>query len=190
MLTGQTPAVHFITKQRFRMKSRGHVERLVIVIRILQRYEARCWIGTKRLQEIRKAGAAKASDYIPAFDAYVTRILRYLGKSLNLGKYVVSWLLHGSSDRKGPSVEIDFWIVDVVPVYIGNLLNCVSSESAQVDAKWPERNSFAEVQSLKPSPVLSSGSRSLGMVNAPNATTGASFSNSRRVTLLNLRLPI
>src|SRR5260370_718635 len=73
---------------------------------------------------------------------------------------------------------------------MGNLLKGVSSESANVDAKWPERKSVAEAQSLKPSPAFRSGIRSFGIANAPSATTGASFNNSRRLMLLNLRLSI
>src|SRR5437660_6448243 len=73
---------------------------------------------------------------------------------------------------------------------MGNLLKGVSSESANVDARWPERKSPAEAQSLKPSPALRSGIRSFGTANAPRATTGASFNNSRRLMLLNLRLSI
>src|SRR6266568_5532810 len=71
---------------------------------------------------------------------------------------------------------------------MGNLLKGVSSESANVVARCPERKSLAEAQSLNPSPALRSGFCSCGMANAPNATTGASFSNSRRFMLLNLRL--
>src|SRR5436309_15119102 len=71
---------------------------------------------------------------------------------------------------------------------MGNLLKGVSSESAKVGARWPERKSFEEAQSLKPSPVLRRGFCNFGIANAPSATTGASFSNSRRLMLLNLRL--
>src|SRR5947209_19496268 len=73
---------------------------------------------------------------------------------------------------------------------MGNLLKGVSSESANVDARWPERKSLAEDQSLKPSPALRSGIRSSGTAKAPNATTGASLNNSRRLMLLNLRLSV
>src|ERR1700730_7540418 len=73
---------------------------------------------------------------------------------------------------------------------MGNLLKGVSSESINVGARWPERKSFAEAQSLNPSPVLRSGFCSFGMANAPSATTGANFSNSRRLMLLNFRLSI
>src|SRR6266849_8184070 len=73
---------------------------------------------------------------------------------------------------------------------MGNLLKGVSSESANVDARWPERKSLAEAQSLKPRPALRSGIRSFGTANAPSATTGASFNNSRRLLLLNLRLSV
>src|SRR5438445_9868580 len=73
---------------------------------------------------------------------------------------------------------------------MGNFLKGVSSESANVDAKWPERKSLAEAQSLKSSPALRSGVRSFGIANAPRATTGVSFNHSRRLRLLNLRLSI
>ena len=70
---------------------------------------------------------------------------------------------------------------------MGNFSNGATSESAKVVARCRERNSRADAQSLKPRPVLSSGSRRGGMANAPTANTGASFNNSRRVTFLNLR---
>src|SRR5208282_5699220 len=73
---------------------------------------------------------------------------------------------------------------------MGNLSKGVSSDSSNVGAKWPERKSRAEAQSLKPSPPLSSGVCSCGMAKAPSATTGVSFNNSRRLMVLNLRLSV
>src|SRR5215471_1304298 len=70
---------------------------------------------------------------------------------------------------------------------MGNLSKGVRSESRKIGAKWPERNSLAEAQSLKPSPALRSGFWSRGIAKAPNASTGVSFSNSRRFRALNLR---
>src|SRR5215472_11033437 len=68
---------------------------------------------------------------------------------------------------------------------IGNLSKGVSSESANVVARWPSRKSLSEAQSLKPRPILSSGLRSAGIAKAPKATTGVSFSNWRRFIRLN-----
>src|SRR5215831_1262033 len=70
---------------------------------------------------------------------------------------------------------------------MGNLSKGVTSESVNVDARCPDRNSLAEAQSLKPSPALSRGPCSLGIANAPSAITGVSLSNSPRVTDLNSR---
>src|SRR5215469_714915 len=70
---------------------------------------------------------------------------------------------------------------------MGNFANGVRSESENVVAKCPERNITLEAQSLNPSPARSNGFWTAGMANAPNATTGVSFSSSRRFMLLNLR---
>jgi DMSO/TMAO reductase YedYZ molybdopterin-dependent catalytic subunit len=48
-----------------------------------------------------------------------------------------------------------------------------------VGARCAERHSFAEAQSMEPSPTLRSGACTRGMANAPRAATGVSFSNSR-----------
>src|SRR5579863_9077223 len=71
---------------------------------------------------------------------------------------------------------------------MGNLAKGVRSESANVGAKWPERNNLADAQSLKPRPALRSGFCSRGMAKAPSTTAGVSFNNSRRLMVLNLRL--
>src|SRR5580704_2745186 len=73
---------------------------------------------------------------------------------------------------------------------MGNLLNGVSSESENVGARWPLRNSLADAQSLKPSPAFNNGACSLGIANAPSATSGVSFSSSRRFMARNLRLSV
>src|SRR5579863_580667 len=73
---------------------------------------------------------------------------------------------------------------------MGNLAKGVRSESANVGAKWPERNSLADAQSLKPRPALRSGFCSRGMTKAPSTTAGVSFNNSRRLMVLNLRLSV
>src|SRR5262249_31355574 len=73
---------------------------------------------------------------------------------------------------------------------MGNLSKGVRSESGRVGARCAERESFAEAQSLNPSPALRSAACSLGMVNAPRATTGVSFNNSRRLRALNLRTSV
>src|SRR5215469_2634227 len=73
---------------------------------------------------------------------------------------------------------------------MGNLSKGVSSESANVGARWVERNMPFAAQSLKPRPALSNGFRSAGTAKAPTAATGASFNSSRRVRLLNLRCSI
>src|SRR5579864_2216365 len=73
---------------------------------------------------------------------------------------------------------------------MGNLAKGVRSESANVGAKWPERNNLADAQSLKPRPALRSGFCSRGMAKAPSTTTGVSFNNSRRLMDLNLRLSV
>src|SRR5206468_5764274 len=64
-----------------------------------------------------------------------------------------------------------------------------TSASANVGARWPRRKRTPEAQSLNPRPALSNGVCSGGIANAPSATTGVSFSNSRRLIFLNfLRL--
>src|SRR5579864_423246 len=73
---------------------------------------------------------------------------------------------------------------------MGNLAKGVRSESANVGAKWPERNNLADAKSLKPRPALRSGFCSRGMAKAPSTTTGVSFNNSRRLMDLNLRLSV
>src|SRR5579863_513269 len=73
---------------------------------------------------------------------------------------------------------------------MGNLAKGVRSESANVGAKWPERNNRADAQSLKPRPALRSGFCSCGMAKAPSTTAGVSFNNSRRLMVLNLRLSV
>src|SRR5580704_7778408 len=73
---------------------------------------------------------------------------------------------------------------------MGNLAKGVRSESANVGAKWPERNNLADAQSLKPRPALRSGFCSRGMAKAPSTTAGVSFNNSRRLIVLNLRLSV
>src|SRR5258708_18253107 len=71
-----------------------------------------------------------------------------------------------------------------------NFSKGVSSELANVGAKWPERKSLAEAQSLKPSPVFRRFCCTFGIAKAPRASTGVSFSNSRRLILLNFRLSV
>src|SRR5580700_179822 len=73
---------------------------------------------------------------------------------------------------------------------MGKLAKGVRSESANVGAKWPERNNLADAQSLKPRPALRSGFCSRGMAKAPSTTAGVSFNNSRRLMVLNLRLSV
>ena len=62
--------------------------------------------------------------------------------------------------------------------------------SANVGARWAVRNIFSDTQSLKPSPAFKSGFCSAGIANAPNARTGVSFNNSRRLMRLNCLSPI
>src|SRR5207245_90095 len=52
------------------------------------------------------------------------------------------------------------------------------------------QNIREDAQSLKASPVLSSGFWSFGMAKAPSASTGLSFSSSRRFIRLNCRLSV
>src|SRR5713226_10316396 len=73
---------------------------------------------------------------------------------------------------------------------MGNFSGGVRSESAQVVARCPERNSRAEAQSLKPRPCFNSGFRKPGVANAPSAIIGVSLSSSRRFTCLNFRSSI
>src|SRR5208337_829398 len=73
---------------------------------------------------------------------------------------------------------------------MGNLLNGATSESANVGARWPVRNIFADAQSLNPRPARNSDFWNGGMAKAPSARTGVSFSNSRRLMRLNLRLSV
>src|SRR5882724_12232610 len=73
---------------------------------------------------------------------------------------------------------------------MGNFSKEVRSASANVGAKRPERNSLADIQSLKARPPLRSGFCSGGMAKAPSTTTGVSFNNSRRLIVLNLRLSV
>src|SRR6516225_7663890 len=73
---------------------------------------------------------------------------------------------------------------------MGNFAKGATSESENVVAWWPGRNNLPETQSLKPKPAFSRGSWNLGRANAPSATSGVSFSNSRRFMLLNLRSSI
>src|SRR5207302_4219719 len=70
---------------------------------------------------------------------------------------------------------------------MGNRSKGVRSESRNVGARCPERNSFAEDQSLKSSPALRSGFCSPAIANEPKATIGVSLSSSRRLRALNLR---
>src|ERR1022692_2127180 len=64
---------------------------------------------------------------------------------------------------------------------MGNFAGGVRSALSKVGARCPVRNSPAEAQSLNPRPFFSKPSCSLGTANAPSASTGASFSNSRRL---------
>src|SRR5713226_4363900 len=73
---------------------------------------------------------------------------------------------------------------------MGNFSKGVRSMSANVGAKWPERNSLADIQSLTARPPLRSGFCSGGTAKAPSTTTGVSFNNSRRLIVLNLRLSV
>src|SRR5438132_1318392 len=73
---------------------------------------------------------------------------------------------------------------------MGNLSKGVRSAVANVGARWRDRKSLAEAQSLKARPVLSRGACNFGMAKAPRATIGVSFKSSRRLMLLNLRLSI
>src|SRR5438445_13217385 len=68
-----------------------------------------------------------------------------------------------------------------------NLLKGVRADSGKVGARWPVRKSLAEAQSLKASPDFNRGFCNFGMAKAPSASTGVSFSNSRRFIALNLR---
>src|SRR5438105_1528332 len=70
---------------------------------------------------------------------------------------------------------------------MGNRSKGVRWESRNVGARCPERNSFAEAQSLKSSPALRSGFCSPAIANEPKATIGVSLSSSRRLRALNLR---
>src|ERR1700676_5646730 len=98
MLASQWLAVHFITEKRVWMQGRGHIERLVIIVGAFHRYVARRSVRPNHRQEVGKACAGEAADYVPTFDAHMTRVLSDLRKSLNLGQCVVSWLLHGPGD--------------------------------------------------------------------------------------------
>src|SRR5712691_1829448 len=98
------------------MHGRGHIQRLVIVIRTLDGDKASRRVRSDHLQEIRKTYAAKAADHVPTFYADVTRVLPNLGQRLKLRQRVLSRLLHRAANRKCPPVKVNLWIVYVVVV--------------------------------------------------------------------------
>ncbi len=185
----QRLAVHFVAEQRLRMHGGRHVERLVIVICAFDGHEAGGRISADHLEEIGEARAAEPANHVPSLDANMPCVLRTLGQGLNLRESVLSRLLYRARHRESPLVEIHLGVIDVVVVN-RELIERVSSESANVGAKWPERKSLAEAQSLKPRPPLRSGFCNCGMAKAPSAITGVSFNNSRRLMVLNLRLSV
>ena len=84
MLAGKRTIVHFVAQQRLRMHRRRHVERFVIVIRASDSNEPRVGVGSNHTEKIRQSRPAKAADDVPAFYAYVLRILADNGQRLNL----------------------------------------------------------------------------------------------------------
>src|ERR1700681_3807973 len=116
MLASQWLAVHFITEKSLRMQGRGHIERLVIIVGAFHRYVARRSVRPNHRQEVGKACAGEAADYVPTFDAHMTRVLSDLRKTLDLGQRVVPGLLHRSANSQVPLGEIDSRILDVVAI--------------------------------------------------------------------------
>src|SRR5437870_9135324 len=93
------------------MHGRGHIQRLVIVIRTLDGDKASRRVRSDHLQEIGETYAAKAADHVPTFYADVTRVLPNLGQRLNLCQRVLSRLLHRTANRECPPVNVNLWIV-------------------------------------------------------------------------------
>src|SRR2546428_8201689 len=189
MLTCERLIVHFVAQQTLRVPGRRHVQRFVVIIRTLDGDKSRRGIAPDQLQKIRQPRPAKAPDNVPSLDANMPRVLPEFGQRLDLRQRVVSRLLHCAANGEGPIVEIHSGIVDVIAID-RKPAKGVSSESSKVRAKWPERKSRAEAQSLKASPVLSSGICSFGMAKAPSASTGLSLSSSRRFMRLNCLLSV
>src|SRR3981081_4919430 len=98
------------------MQRGRHVQRFVIIIRARNRDETGTWIGSNQLQKIGEPGSAKAPNYVPPFDAYVTRVLARLWQSLHLRQSVFARLLHRATHGQRPVFEDYTWIVDVIVV--------------------------------------------------------------------------
>ena len=62
------------------------------------------------------AGSAEIADYIPAFDADMTRVLHDLGQCLYLLQFVLTWALNQTIDSKRPVREVYLGIQNVVVV--------------------------------------------------------------------------
>src|SRR5438046_6075918 len=152
------------------MPGRRHVQRFVVIIRTLDGDKSRCGIGPDHLQKIRQPRPAKAPDNVPSLDANMPRVLPELGQRLDLRQRVVSRLLHRAANGEGPIVEIHSGIVNVIVIDRkpgkGRKFGIVESGRQVAGAKEPR-----EAQSLKASPVLSSGFWSFGMAKAPSAST-------------------
>src|SRR5262249_23474778 len=79
MFAGQRLVVHLITEQRLRVRGRGHIQGFVIIVRALNSYKARGWIGANCLEEIGEPGTTKPANYVPTLYANVARVLPDFG---------------------------------------------------------------------------------------------------------------
>src|SRR6266576_836707 len=107
---------------------------------------------------------------------------------MNLGQCVISRLLHRACHSESPVVEIHAGVVDVVVVdgelFEGSQVG-VSKRGCQMNgAKQPRRCPIAKGKAAFEERFLEL------RANAPSASTGVSFNNSRRLRVLNLRLSV
>ena len=105
---------------------------------------------------------------------------RLFGNAWICCQRVIAGPLHQAFHGQRPLVEIDVGIGNVV-IVVGKLRERRDVVVAERLRQAMATEHFAEAQSLKCRPSISSESCSLGIANAPSAIRGTSFRSSRRL---------
>src|SRR5712671_3412630 len=152
MFASQGAVVHFVAQQSLRMQRGRHVQRFVIIVRACHCDEAGSRVGSNHLQKIGEPGSAEASNYVPPFNADVTRVLARACQGLDLGQSVFARLLHCATHGQRPVFEDYAWIIDVITID-GKLLEWAQlgigkSWRQMTGAEKPRRSPVAEGNSI------------------------------------------
>src|SRR5208283_1769896 len=113
---------------------------------------ARRGIGADQPQEIGEPGATESSNHVPAFHAYMPRVLAIARQRLHLRQCVFSGFLYRAADGQRPVLEDHARIIDVIAVD-GKLrkwseVGIVESGRQMAGAEHPGRGPIAETQAL------------------------------------------